>query len=121
MTSAKDLYKTTSFFLKILLSTSYLEIFHAAFKLVPSNPVIIFPQVFIRWIVIFGVVDNFSTSSKSIAFAALISAWSISEIIRYLCKKSKSSFFFYLKLLNNINQSFLDYVSSNNYILTWCR
>ena len=87
---AKNLYANTSYSLKILLSTAYLEIFHAIFRLVPSNPSIVFPQVFIRWIVILGVVDNFSVSSKSVALTALVFAWSLSEIIRYLCR-------FYLK------------------------
>lgn len=88
--TAKNLYVNTCFSLKLLLSTAYLEIFHAMFKLVPSNPAIVFPQVFIRWIVVFGVVDNFNVSSKSVALIALVFAWSLSEIIRYLC-------LFYLK------------------------
>ncbi len=83
---AKNLYSNTSFTLKMLLTTAFLEIFHAFFGLVPSNPAVVFPQVFIRWLVIFGVVDNFSVSSKSVAMIALNLAWSVSEIIRYFCK-----------------------------------
>lgn len=84
--TAKDLYKNTKFSLKLLLSTAYLEIVHAIFKLVPSNPLIVFPQVFIRWVIIFGIADNFTVSNKSIAIIALNFAWSLSEIIRYFCK-----------------------------------
>ena len=56
---AKNLYANTSFGLKLFLSSAYLEILHAYFKIVPSNPVIVFVQVFARFIVIVGFADVF--------------------------------------------------------------
>lgn len=58
---SKNLYSITRDVLKILLASAGLEVFHAAFRLVPSNPMVVFPQVFIRFLVIWAVADVFST------------------------------------------------------------
>jgi very-long-chain (3R)-3-hydroxyacyl-CoA dehydratase len=57
--TSKKLYSNIRVPLKVLLATSYLEIFHAIFKLVPSNAVIVFVQVFIRFMVVWSVTDTF--------------------------------------------------------------
>lgn len=56
---SKNLYHETGFCLKILLTTAGLEVFHAAFRIVPSNPMVVFPQVFIRFLVIWAIADIF--------------------------------------------------------------
>ena len=56
---SKDLYKNVGLAIRILLSTAYLEFFHALFGLVKSNPTIVFVQVFARFIVVLGVVHHF--------------------------------------------------------------
>ncbi len=56
---SKSLYDETGLAVRILLSTAYLEVLHAAFKFVPSNPVITFVQVFARFVSVFGVVHLF--------------------------------------------------------------
>jgi len=59
--SAKDLYPSIAFPLKILLATASLEIFHAILKIVPSSPIVILPQVLFRLMTIWGVTDHFLT------------------------------------------------------------
>jgi hypothetical protein len=56
---AKNLYKNTRFTLKLLIATPGLEVIHAMTHLVPSNPVIVFVQVFIRFLVVWGITDCF--------------------------------------------------------------
>ena len=58
--TSKNLYASTGFALKFLLSTAFLEFFHALFKLVRSNPMIVFIQCFARLAVIVGVTDIFN-------------------------------------------------------------
>jgi hypothetical protein len=60
---AKNLYKNTRLTLKLLIVTPGLEVIHAITRLVPSNPVIVFVQVFIRFLVVWGVVDCFESVS----------------------------------------------------------
>ena len=56
---SKNLYTNVRKPLITLLATAYLEVFHAVVKLVPSNPSIVFMQVFARFICVVGVVDVF--------------------------------------------------------------
>ena len=58
--TSKNLYASTGFALKFLLSTAFLEFVHALFKLVRSNPMIVFIQCFARLAVIVGVTDIFN-------------------------------------------------------------
>ena len=67
---AKNLYQSTKDPLKILLATSFLEIFHAVVKIVPSNPIIIFIQVFIRFMVVWGITDGFEEVNNFIRLIA---------------------------------------------------
>jgi hypothetical protein len=59
MFKSKDLYNEAGLAVRILLSTAYLEVLHAALKFVPSNPAITFLQVFARFVSVFGVVHIF--------------------------------------------------------------
>lgn len=54
-----DLYFRIRTPLLVMLSTASLEVVHAALGLVKSNPVIVFIQVFVRFIVIKWVADVF--------------------------------------------------------------
>jgi very-long-chain (3R)-3-hydroxyacyl-CoA dehydratase len=123
---AKYLYANTNLALKTFLSTAFLEVFHAIFKIVPSKPVIVFIQVLARFLIIFGFADYFEVvlfknfilfyllkmfihfikfnhkSRNSIAILLLNTCWSTSEITRYL---------YYLLNIDN----------KGPFILTWCR
>ena len=57
---SKNLYSETRIPLKVLLATAGLEVLNAAFRFVKSNPVVVFPQVFVRFLVIWAVADVFS-------------------------------------------------------------
>lgn len=56
---SKDVYKTTRRELNFFLLLPFVEIVHALFKLIPSNPMIVSIQVIIRYLVIRGIVDKF--------------------------------------------------------------
>ena len=99
---SKNVYSNVRDLLKLLLVTASLEVFHAAFRLVPSNPVIVFIQVFIRFLVVWGVADVFQTSQQNIGVFFVCFAWSASETLRYL--------YYFLNLAN------LDI-----YLAKWCR
>jgi hypothetical protein len=57
--TARDLYASIAFPLKILLATASLEIIHAILRIVPSSPAVIVPQVLFRLLTIWGVTDYF--------------------------------------------------------------
>lgn len=57
--TSKNIYATTKYAIKLLLLSAFLEFFHALFKLVRSNPMIVFIQCFARFVVIIGVTDIF--------------------------------------------------------------
>jgi len=59
--TARDLYASIAFPLKILLATAGLEIIHAILRIVPSSPAVILPQVLFRLLTIWGVTDYFET------------------------------------------------------------
>lgn len=58
---SKNVYEIIRAPLKFFLATAFLEIFHAMLKLVKSSPIITFNQVFIRFLVVWGIVENFYT------------------------------------------------------------
>lgn len=62
--TSKNIYTTTKYAIKLLLSSAFLEFFHALFKLVRSNPMIVFIQCFARFVVILGVTDIFAEVKK---------------------------------------------------------
>lgn len=62
--SSKNIYATTKLTIKLLLTSAFLEFFHALFKLVRSNPMIVFIQCFARFVVIIGVTDIFAEVNK---------------------------------------------------------
>lgn len=59
--SSNNLYSTIRTPLKVLLASAGLEVIHAVLRIVPSNPAVVFPQVFIRFLVIWGVAENFAS------------------------------------------------------------
>jgi len=95
---SKNLYTNVRKPLITLLATAYLEVFHAVVKLVPSNPSIVFMQVFARFICVVGVADVFKVCQASSGVSLMLICWSISEVTRYLY-----------------------YVDSSAYLLKWCR
>lgn len=67
----------------IFQNAAFLEILHASFGLVKSNPVITTFQVFSRMMVVIGVVMATPTGKVSPGLPIALLAWSVTEIIRY--------------------------------------
>lgn len=99
-----DLWNSVKWPVIIFQHAAALEVLHAALGLVKSSALITFVQVVSRVAVVSGVIlatpEKYASSSIGIPLA--ISAWSITEIIRY---------FFYFMSLNG----------SVPYFLTWLR
>eukprot|EP00126_Sphaerothecum_destruens_P012748 Sdes_comp21839_c0_seq1m20393 len=75
-------YKFAGLLFQVVLSTSFLEVFHAAFGLVNAGALVTFLQVCARLLFFFVVyiVDEIQTSP--LVFCVFL-AWSLIEIIRY--------------------------------------
>lgn len=69
--------------LKICQTAAFLEVFHAMFGLVRSNPMIVFIQIISRVFLVWGVADYIPHAQHSIGIFLAVTAWSITEIIRY--------------------------------------
>lgn len=78
-----SLYDTVKCTLIVFQNAAVLEIFHAATKLVPSNPVITTFQVFSRVMVVCGVLMPTLEGRVGPGLPLALLAWSITEIIRY--------------------------------------
>ncbi|XP_034943474.1 very-long-chain (3R)-3-hydroxyacyl-CoA dehydratase 2 [Chelonus insularis] len=81
----QSLWDTVQKNLFIFQNAAALEIFHAAFGLVRSNPVITTFQVLSRVMVVCGVLlaTPSSAAAASIGLPIALLAWSVTEIIRY--------------------------------------
>ena len=99
---SKGLFNNVNYWLTVFLTTAFLEVFHAAFKLVRSNPVLNFVQIFTRLLVVVVMMGYFEPSKNSIGVLIVCLAWSITEVIRYL--------YYALNILGFVP-----------YILTWLR
>jgi len=69
--------------LKICQTAAFLEVIHAMFGLVRSNPVIVFVQIISRVFLVWGVANYIPHAQLSIGILLAVTAWSITEIIRY--------------------------------------
>ncbi|ELT88541.1 hypothetical protein CAPTEDRAFT_151760 [Capitella teleta] len=81
--SYTDFYGAVEPMLLIFQTAAILEIFHAMFGLVKSNPVLTAFQVFSRIIVTWGILYIVPEVHQSVGVAMLLVAWSVTEIIRY--------------------------------------
>ncbi|KAF5287979.1 hypothetical protein FQR65_LT12156 [Abscondita terminalis] len=97
-----SLYDSLKCTLIIFQNAAVLEIFHAIFKLVPSSPIITVQQVFSRVLVVCGVLMTSYDARSSVGLPLALTAWSITEIIRYM--------YYTLNLINMVPQ-----------ILVWLR
>ena len=77
------LYQDVGQVLKIFQTAAVLEIFHAMFGLVKSNPFITGFQVFSRVFVTWMIVHSFAEAQVCRGFPLLLIAWIITEVIRY--------------------------------------
>ena len=68
----KNLFENIKVPLNILLLSASLEIVHALFHLVKSNAIITFNQVFIRFLVIWGIVNNFYSVKENIFMKSIL-------------------------------------------------
>ncbi|KAK4879417.1 hypothetical protein RN001_007563 [Aquatica leii] len=100
--SDASLYDSLKCTLIIFQNAAILEIFHATFKLVPSSPVITMQQVFSRVMVVCGVLMASDDARLGLGLPLALSAWCITEIIRYL--------YYTLNLVNSVP-----------YLLIWLR
>lgn len=99
---SKNLYNNVGYWLKLFLTSAFLEVFHAAFKLVRSNPFLNFVQIFTRLLVVVLMIGYFESSKNCVGVLIVCLAWSITEVIRY--------FYYALNILGCVP-----------YILTWLR
>jgi len=96
------LWKSIELPLKIYQTAAFLEVVHAMFGLVRSNPFIVFIQIISRVFLVWGVANYIPHAQLTPGILLAVIAWSITEIIRYG--------YYALNLFN----------SSPNW-LTWCR
>lgn len=99
------LYRDVGDVLKIFQTAAVLEIFHAIFGLVKSNPMITGFQVFSRVFVTWAIVHMFPEAQVSRGFPLLLIAWIVTEVIRY------SFYAFNLVGINASPVTYLRYVS----------
>lgn len=81
---SSSLYESVKWTVIIFQNAAVLEIFHAATRLVPSNPVITTFQVFSRVMVVCGVLMPTVGGQESPGLPLALLAWTITEIIRYM-------------------------------------
>lgn len=79
----RSLYNLVELPLQIFQTAALLEIFHAAIGLVKSNPVITGLQVFSRVFVVWPILFSVPATRSVYGFVMLLTAWTITEIIRY--------------------------------------
>jgi len=84
--------------------SSLFQIIHAQIGLVPSNVIVTMVQVFSRIIVVNGVIlaTPYSYAAASLGLPLALTAWSITEILRY-------------------SYYFINLISTVPYILIWMR
>jgi len=92
--SPVGLWEATKSALLLFQSLAILEVVHSAVGLVRSNPVLtlcqVFSRVFLVWPILYGLPD----SRLSWGFPMLLTAWCITEVIRY--------FFYFLGILGPV-------------------
>ena len=77
------LFKEVEMFLLIFQTAAILEIVHTLIGIVRSNIVLTTIQVFSRVFIVWGILMTVEESQECIGFAMLLTAWTITEIIRY--------------------------------------
>jgi very-long-chain (3R)-3-hydroxyacyl-CoA dehydratase len=106
--TSKNVYKNVQFPLKVFQSLAIIEVFHALFKLVKTNPVLSFMQTFAKLIIVWLIIDKFTAviilflltkmkyeindkepiaivkAENSVGVILACLAWSIGEVPRYL-------------------------------------
>lgn len=81
--SKGSLYDKVRWTVIIFQNAAVLEVVHAVLRLVPSSPIITMQQVASRVIVVCGVLMATVAARNTVGFPLLLTAWSITEIIRY--------------------------------------
>jgi len=77
------LFKEVEMFLIVFQTAAILEIIHTVLGIVRSNVVLTTIQVFSRVFIVWGILIQVEESRDCIGFAMLLTAWTITEIIRY--------------------------------------
>jgi len=81
--TSTGVYDEISKTLVVFQTLAILEIVHVAIKLVRSNPLFTFMQVFSRLYVLWGVLIPIEESRNSTGVIMLLSAWTVTEVVRY--------------------------------------
>lgn len=76
-------YSVVKTALYVFQTGALLEVVHAAFGLVKSSAVITFLQVFSRLFLVWGVCWSVAAVQDELPVAAMLLAWSVTEVIRY--------------------------------------
>ncbi|KAF7625968.1 Very-long-chain [Meloidogyne graminicola] len=78
-----ELYNSVELELKIFQTAAVLEIFHCIFRLVRSPVGTTTTQVFSRVTVVWLILHKVASSRLSVGLPMLLTAWSVTEVIRY--------------------------------------
>ncbi|XP_004349858.1 ptplb-prov protein [Capsaspora owczarzaki ATCC 30864] len=100
--SYNTLYPVVEQALAIFQTGAILEIIHAIVRFVKSPVAITFVQVYSRVFLVWGIAHSVPETQPHWAFTLMLTAWTVTEIIRYL--------YYFFNLFGSVP-----------YILTWCR
>jgi len=81
--NCSGLWIKEEYLVKVFQTLAIMEIFHAIIGIVPSNPMLVLMQIFSRVFVVWGVVHSFARVHNSITIPLMLTAWAVTEIIRY--------------------------------------
>jgi len=79
----ESLYQELGFELRLLQTAALLEVLHAALGLVRSNPIVVATQIVSRLAVLWLPVHHIKGSQTSPGISIMLTAWSVTEVIRY--------------------------------------
>lgn len=79
-----DVYPEVQIPLSIFQTLQLLEVVHCLVRLVPSNPIQTFVQIFSRLFIVWGILLPVVESRNSIGVPILLFAWSVAELTRYI-------------------------------------
>jgi len=83
MKTSYGLYNEIYQILIVFQTLAVLEIVHVVLKVVRSNPIFTFMQVFSRLYVLWGVLVPIEESRNSSGVIMLLAAWTLTEVVRY--------------------------------------
>jgi len=103
-------YNGVGRFAKWTQTIAILEVVHAATGLVRAPVRTTVMQVASRFLLVWGVVDNFPSLAKSTAYSTMLIAWSVTEVIRYS---------FFVLTLSGYSPGFIGWLRYNTFFVLY--